>query len=100
METEADTGLNTNKLVLVAFLFVLCYGIIFAMAEANSTIKEMVGGIPVLNIAFVLPGFSSPMFFAMPIAHMTIAHLIPIATAVFVSDTAGHISVIYIIRMK
>lgn len=67
-KNPVSSSLNANKYVIAIFLFVLSYGILFALASANKTIGPMVSELPIANIFLPLPELNSPMYLLMPVA--------------------------------
>ena len=65
---EQSTGLDANKYVIGIFLFVLSYGALFALGSARNALRPVFANIPVLNVFFPFPEFSSLMYLLMPVA--------------------------------
>tara|TARA_Y100000310_G_C20651240_1_gene799560 strand:+ start:1142 stop:1798 length:657 start_codon:yes stop_codon:yes gene_type:complete len=60
--------LTANKYAIAAFLFVLSYGLLFALASARDSLLPIFENIPILNIFLPFPSFISPMYWLVPIA--------------------------------
>jgi hypothetical protein len=67
-QNQVSSPLNANKYVIAVFLFVLSYGVLFAIASANKSIGPMVSELPIVNLFLPLPELNSPMYLLMPIA--------------------------------
>ena len=64
---EQPKPLDSNKYAIAAFLFILSYGALFALGSAQSFFSWATG-IPIVEIFLPLPGFTSLMYFLLPIA--------------------------------
>ncbi|MDP6671277.1 MAG: hypothetical protein QGI60_05710, partial [archaeon] len=67
-QNQVSSPLTANKYVIAVFLFVLSYGVLFAIASANKSIGPMVSDLPIVNLFLPLPELNSPMYLLMPVA--------------------------------
>jgi len=59
---EPKNKLSTNQVIISVFMLGLTYGVLFALQAARDIVADLPFAGPLLSI----PGFESPMFFAMP----------------------------------
>jgi len=66
-QAAAASPLDANRYVIAAFLFILSFGVLYALGTMHQLFSG-VSQLPILELFLPVPQMSSPMYFLMPVA--------------------------------